>query len=90
MRLRVLARAPPCKDDRSIHDLARAGKRLRRTHAGILPGKAVGRGDVEKGCHEIVPRRVAEKVTDASDICKSKIAIDAQACPMSRTRPQIR
>jgi hypothetical protein len=55
MRLRVLARATPCRGDRLIRDRLRAGKCRARTHAGILLGWAVGRGNVEKGCHEIVP-----------------------------------
>ena len=57
----VSARAPPCRGDRLIVDRQRTGKRLARAHAGILPGEAVGRGNVDKCGHVIVPRRVQKR-----------------------------
>jgi hypothetical protein len=51
MRLRVSARAPPDRGDPLILDRERGGDCHTHAHAGILPGRAVGRGIVEKGCH---------------------------------------
>jgi hypothetical protein len=91
MRLRVSARAPPYRGDRSILDRLRAGECHTRAHADILPGRAIGRGNVEKGCHEIgTPREGGEKITDPLHNCKANARSALMRAAIGRVSPRIR